>query len=192
MCLLKRHLAFLLPFIAFHALSFSTEDSARNLLKTNTFIELSFVLSSGILLCVPFVLPLLSSSLVKKLERSWSAHLWRLVSLCKIFLTTNIFQGVTQEPISLSPTWMSATTSWRLGWGTFGVEDTVDGTVGVAGGSGARSSKSLFRLAKATESIVGRSLSWGSIRSKLNLGSCNRKEGKIYLSFPDQCLIRGD
>jgi len=168
MCLLKRHLAFILPLIIFHALSFSAGDSTGNQVKTNTFSEFSLVVSRGSFWCVPFVLLLLISSLLKKYGRSLSAHLCHSDSLCRMFLTTDSFLGVTQLPISWSPTWDSVTSGKLAGVEAVGGV----GTVGVSGSGGSgKMSTSSARLAKATESIVWRSSCWWMLMADGSSGS---------------------
>ena len=171
MCLLRRHFEFILPLINFHALSFVTGESIGNRLNTSTFSELSRVLSNGILPWVPSVLLLLSSSLEKKKGRSLRAHLCRSFSFWSIPLTEFIFRGVTQERITSSPTSMSGV-SWTLGGVSIGSSDAVVDAIRGVAGSGIQS-KSSFRLAKASASIVGRPPSSGRIRSKFIRGSWN-------------------
>lgn len=99
-----RHLEFIFPLITLHALSFSSLQLTGKLVNNNTFKELSLLLSRHFLSWEPSVLLVASSSLLKKNGRSLSAHKCRSFSLPSVCWTSFILVGVTQVPISSSPT----------------------------------------------------------------------------------------
>ena len=81
--------------MAFHTFSFSSSGPTGNLVKSNTFNEFSLLLSRQPFPCDPSVLLAASSSVVKNEKiSSWFKACW----------TALIFVGVTQVPISSSPT----------------------------------------------------------------------------------------
>ena len=99
-----RHLEFIFPYITLHAISFSSLELTGNLLNTKTFKEFSLLLSRHCLSWEPSVLLVASSSLLKKYGRSLSAQRCRSFSLPSACWTSFILVGVTQVPISSSPT----------------------------------------------------------------------------------------
>ena len=90
--------------MAFHTFSFSLSGPTGNLVKSNTFNEFSLLLSRQPFPCDPSVLLAASSSVVKNEKISFSAHRCRCFSWFKACWTALIFVGVTQVPISSSPT----------------------------------------------------------------------------------------
>ena len=90
--------------MAFHTFSFSSPGPTGNLVKSNTFNEFSLLLSRHPFPCDPSVLLAASSSVVKNEKISFSAQRCRCFSWFKACWTSLIFLGVTQVPISSSPT----------------------------------------------------------------------------------------